>query len=102
MDYFKLVQSFPLRSIRNPGEYEQGGPTALGKVLGTSHAMAPLMLHGKRGISAKAARALAEYFKVETGLFVRQIGKDTMLSAAAPETPTHTVDSSRVGPRLAR
>jgi len=46
------------------------GPTALAKVLGTTHAMASLMLHGKRGISAQAARTLAEYFKVDTGLFV--------------------------------
>ena len=46
------------------------GPTALGKVLGTTHAMASLMLHGKRGISAASARALADYFKVEAGMFV--------------------------------
>lgn len=45
------------------------GPTALGKVLGTTHAMASLMLHGKRGISAASARALADYFKVEAGMF---------------------------------
>jgi hypothetical protein len=32
--------------------------------------MASLMLHGKRGISAQAARVLAEYFKVDVGLFV--------------------------------
>jgi len=46
------------------------GPTALGKVLGTTHAMASLMLHGKRGITAESARALADYFKVDAGLFV--------------------------------
>jgi HTH-type transcriptional regulator/antitoxin HigA len=46
------------------------GPTALGNVLGTTHAMASLMLHGKRGISAESARTLANYFKVEAGLFV--------------------------------
>ena len=46
------------------------GPTALGKVLGTTHAMASLMLHGKRGISAASARALADYFKVEAGMFI--------------------------------
>ncbi|MGH7179507.1 MAG: helix-turn-helix domain-containing protein [Tepidisphaeraceae bacterium] len=46
------------------------GPTALGKVLGTTHAMASLMLHGKRGISAASARLLADYFKVDAGLFV--------------------------------
>jgi HTH-type transcriptional regulator/antitoxin HigA len=46
------------------------GPTALGRVLGTTHAMASLMLHGKRGISAASARALADYFKVDAGLFV--------------------------------
>jgi antitoxin component HigA of HigAB toxin-antitoxin module len=46
------------------------GPTALGKVLGTTHAMASLMLGGKRGISAASARALAEYFKLDAGLFV--------------------------------
>lgn len=46
------------------------GPTALGRVLGTTHAMASLMLHEKRGISAGAARALADYFKVDAGLFV--------------------------------
>jgi len=129
-DYFRLVRAFPLRPIRNAGDYAQAGkvlnrllgrsdgrltrgqkdyldalallvkeydqkhshflpadltptealkylveqagmgPTALAKVLGTSHAMASLMLHGKRGISADAARALARYFKVDTGLFV--------------------------------
>lgn len=46
------------------------GPTALGKILGTTHAMASLMLHGKRGISAESARTLANYFKVDAGLFV--------------------------------
>ena len=46
------------------------GPTALGKVLGTTHAMASLMLHAKRGISAESARILADYFKVDAGLFV--------------------------------
>jgi antitoxin component HigA of HigAB toxin-antitoxin module len=46
------------------------GPTALGKVLGITHAMASLMLNGKRGISAGSARALADYFKVDAGLFV--------------------------------
>jgi len=46
------------------------GPTALGKVLGTTHAMASLMLHGKRGISAENARILADYFKVDVGSFV--------------------------------
>jgi antitoxin component HigA of HigAB toxin-antitoxin module len=46
------------------------GPTELGKVLGTTHAMASLMLHGKRGITAASARALADYFKVDAGLFV--------------------------------
>jgi len=46
------------------------GPTALGKVMGTTHAMASLMLHGKRGISAEAARTLANYFKVDAGLFI--------------------------------
>ena len=45
------------------------GPTALAKILGTTHAMASIMLHGKRGISARA-RALADYFKVDAGLFV--------------------------------
>lgn len=129
-DYFKLVRAFPLRPIRDAGEYEQAGkvlnrllgrpggeltsgerdyldalillaadydrrhshfvpsgrngvdalrylveqaglgPTALGKILGTTHAMASLMLHGKRGISSQAARALAEYFKVDAGLFI--------------------------------
>lgn len=46
------------------------GPTALGKVLGTTHAMASLMLHSKRGISAESARTLGDYFKVDAGLFV--------------------------------
>jgi HTH-type transcriptional regulator / antitoxin HigA len=46
------------------------GPTALAKILGTTHAMASLMLHGKRGISVASARALADYFKVDAGLFV--------------------------------
>ena len=43
------------------------GPTALAKVLGTTHAMASLLLHGKRGISAQSARLLADYFGVEGG-----------------------------------
>jgi antitoxin component HigA of HigAB toxin-antitoxin module len=46
------------------------GPTALGEVLGCTHAMASLMLHGKRGITAESARRLADYFKVNAGLFV--------------------------------
>lgn len=46
------------------------GPTALGKILGTTHAMASLMLHGKRGISAESARRLADHFKVNAGLFI--------------------------------
>jgi antitoxin component HigA of HigAB toxin-antitoxin module len=46
------------------------GPTDLGKILGTTHAMASLMLHGKRGITAASARALANYFKLDVGLFV--------------------------------
>lgn len=46
------------------------GPTALGKIMGTTHAMASLMLHGKRGISKENARTLADYFKVDVGLFV--------------------------------
>jgi antitoxin component HigA of HigAB toxin-antitoxin module len=46
------------------------GPTELGKILGTTHAMASLLLHGKRGITAATARALADYFKVDVGLFV--------------------------------
>jgi antitoxin component HigA of HigAB toxin-antitoxin module len=32
--------------------------------------MASLMLHGKRGISAESARRLANYFKVNAGLFI--------------------------------
>lgn len=46
------------------------GPSALGRILGTTHAMASLMLHGKRGISAESARALAKHFKVDAGLFI--------------------------------
>jgi antitoxin component HigA of HigAB toxin-antitoxin module len=46
------------------------GPTELGRMLGTTHAMASLMLHGKRGITAASARALADYFKVDVGMFV--------------------------------
>jgi len=46
------------------------GPSELGRILGTSHAMASLMLHGKRGITAANARTLADYFKVDVGLFV--------------------------------
>jgi plasmid maintenance system antidote protein VapI len=32
--------------------------------------MASLMLHGKRSITAETARRLADYFKVNAGLFV--------------------------------
>jgi antitoxin component HigA of HigAB toxin-antitoxin module len=46
------------------------GPSALGKILGTTHAMASMMISGKRGISAASARALANHFKVDAGLFV--------------------------------
>ena len=60
----------PAEALRYLAEQAVMGPTALGKVLGTTHAMASLMLHGKRGISAQAARVLAEYFKVDAGLFV--------------------------------
>jgi HTH-type transcriptional regulator/antitoxin HigA len=56
--------------LRYLAEQAGMGPTALGKVLGTTHAMASLMLHGKRGISAEAARSLASYFKVDAGLFI--------------------------------
>jgi HTH-type transcriptional regulator/antitoxin HigA len=129
-DYFELVRTFPLRTIRNQSEYDQAGrilnrllgrqggkltpgerdyldalvllsadydrkhsrflpsnrtphqalgylaaeanigPTELGKILGTTHAMASLLLHGKRGITTASARALADYFKVDVGLFV--------------------------------
>ena len=40
------------------------GPTAMGKVLGTTHSMASLLLHGKRGLRAQTTRALAEYLQV--------------------------------------
>jgi HTH-type transcriptional regulator / antitoxin HigA len=60
----------PHEVLRYLAEQAGLGPTALGKVLGTTHAMASLMLHGKRGISAESARTLADYFKVDAGLFV--------------------------------
>lgn len=60
----------PLEVLKYLAEEAEMGPTALGKVLGTTHAMASLMLHGKRGISAESARILANYFKVNAGLFV--------------------------------
>ena len=60
----------PTEALKYLAEQAGMGPTTLAKVLGTSHAMASLMLHGKRGISADAARALARYFKVDAGLFV--------------------------------
>ena len=75
-DYDRKHSRF-VPSTRTPHEVlkylaEQAGlgPTKLGKVLGTTHAMASLMLHGKRGISAESARTLADYFKVDAGLFV--------------------------------
>jgi antitoxin component HigA of HigAB toxin-antitoxin module len=46
------------------------GPSELGRILGTTHAMASLVLRGKRGITAASARALADYFKVDVGMFV--------------------------------
>jgi HTH-type transcriptional regulator / antitoxin HigA len=60
----------PHQVLRYLAEEAGMGPTALAKVLGTTHAMASLMLHGKRGISAESARTLADYFKVDAGLFV--------------------------------
>jgi HTH-type transcriptional regulator / antitoxin HigA len=42
----------------------------LGRVLGTTHAAASLILHGKRGISGPNAKILAEYFKVDAGAFL--------------------------------
>jgi len=60
----------PAEALKYLAEQAQMGPTALGKVLGITHAMASLMLNGKRGISAQAARGLAEHFKVDAGLFV--------------------------------
>ena len=60
----------PHQALRDLAEQANLGPTELGKVLGTTHAMASLMLHGKRGITAASARALADYFKVDAGLFV--------------------------------
>ena len=43
----------PHEALKYLAEQAGMGPTALGKVLGTTHAMASLMLHGKRGISAE-------------------------------------------------
>lgn len=60
----------PHQALKYLAEQAGMGPTALGKVLGTTHAMASLMLHGKRGISAPSARLLADHFKVDGGLFV--------------------------------
>ncbi len=60
----------PHEALKYLAEQAGMGPTALGKVLGTTHAMASLMLHGKRGISAESARLLADYFKVSADLFV--------------------------------
>jgi hypothetical protein len=54
--------------------------------------MASLMLNGKRGISAQAARALAEYFKVDAGLLVW--ARNTY-STADPERRKVTVDGLR-------
>lgn len=60
----------PHEALQYLAEQADMGPTALGKVLGTTHTMASLMLHGKRGISAQAARILSDYFKVDPGLFI--------------------------------
>lgn len=60
----------PTEALKYLAEQSGMGPTLLGKVLGTTHAMASLMLHGKRGISAQAARILADYFKVDPSLFI--------------------------------
>lgn len=60
----------PTQTLKYLADQAAMGPTALARVLGTTHAMASLMLHGKRGISAQAARKLADYFKVDAGLFV--------------------------------
>jgi HTH-type transcriptional regulator / antitoxin HigA len=60
----------PTEALKYLAEQAGLGPTALGKVLGATHAMASLMLNGKRGISAAAARRLADYFKVDASLFV--------------------------------
>jgi len=67
---FVSIRRTPTEALKYVAKQAGMGPTALAKVLGTTHAMASLMLHGKRGISAQAARTLAEYFKVDTGLFV--------------------------------
>ena len=67
---FVPVHHTPHDVLRHLAKEAGMGPTALGKVLGTTHAMASLMLHGKRGISAASARALADYFKVEAGMFI--------------------------------
>jgi len=60
----------PYEALKFVAEQSGMGPTALAKVLGTTHAMASLMLSGKRGISAQAARTLAAHFKVDAGLFI--------------------------------
>lgn len=60
----------PAAALRYAAQQAGMGPTALGKILGTTHAMASLMLNGKRGISAQAARTLAGHFKVDAGLFI--------------------------------
>ena len=77
VEHYDRSRSRLIPSKRTPREVlkylakESGlGPTALGKILGTTHAMASLMLHGKRGISAESARRLADYFKVNAGLFI--------------------------------
>jgi antitoxin component HigA of HigAB toxin-antitoxin module len=67
---FKPGGRTPHEVLRYLAQESGLGPTALGKVLGTTHAMASLMLRGKRGISAESARILASYFKVDAGLFI--------------------------------
>lgn len=60
----------PAQRLKYLADQAGMGAPAIGAVLGTTHAAASLILDGKRSINAQAARALAEYFKVDANTFI--------------------------------
>jgi HTH-type transcriptional regulator/antitoxin HigA len=75
MDYdqahskIKPADMTPLQALKYLMEQREMTVTELGKVVGT-HALASMILHGKRQISRRNAKALGEFFKVNASLFI--------------------------------
>jgi HTH-type transcriptional regulator / antitoxin HigA len=65
----KPADMTPLQALKYLMKQRKMTVTELGKIVGT-HALASMILHGKRQISKANAKALGEFFKVSPGLFI--------------------------------